>query len=172
MLVIGLPSSTLSANGVARCVRSSVSVKHVLIAEDDPDISLLLTEALGERLYIATHVVANGALVPDVLGSCRPDLLILDVALPGLSGLDVFDLIRNDARSQGVPILFLTGSPEKAETAFSQTGEQRVMAKPFDVDELIAIVDEMVDGERLEPRRAVGPLGGVTPEVAPAEVRS
>ena len=142
-------------------------MKHVLIAEDDPDISLLLTEAIGERLYIATHVVANGALVPDVLGSCRPDLLILDVALPGLSGLDVFDLVRSDPRYQGVPILFLTGNPEKAETAFSQTGEHRVMAKPFDVDELIATVDQMVDGESVEPRKAASPLGGVTPAVAP-----
>ena len=143
-------------------------MKHVLIAEDDPDISLLLTEVIGERLYIATQVVANGALVPDVLGSCRPDLLILDVALPGLSGLDVFDLIRNDARHQGVPILFLTGSPEKAETAFSQTGEHRVMAKPFDIDELIATVDQMVDRESVEPRRVASPLGGLTPAVAQA----
>ncbi|MDQ2950986.1 MAG: response regulator [Chloroflexota bacterium] len=143
-------------------------MKHVLIAEDDPDIALLLTEAIGERLYIATHVVANGALVPDVLGSCRPDLLILDVELPGLSGLDVFDLIRNDPRYQGVPILFLTGSPEKAATAFSLTGEHRVMAKPFDVDELIAAVDDMVDGDRGETRAEGLPIGGLTPAVVPA----
>jgi two-component system sensor histidine kinase ChiS len=142
-------------------------VKHVLIAEDDPDIALLLTEAIGEKLYIATHVVANGALVTDVLATCRPDLLILDVALPGLSGLDVFDLIRNDTRYQGVPILFLTGNPEKAETAFSQTGEHRVMSKPFDVDDLLAVVDEMVDGRMQKARSESGPLE-LTPTVAPA----
>ena len=112
-------------------------MKHVLIAEDDADIALLLTEAVGERLYIATDVVANGALVSDTLGACRPDLLILDVALPGLSGLDVFDLVRNEMRYHGVPILFLTGSPEKAETAFSLVGEHRVMSKPFEIDDLL-----------------------------------
>ena len=142
-------------------------MKHVLIAEDDPDIALLLTEAIGERLYIATHVVANGALVTDVLGSCHPDLLILDVSLPGLSGLDVFDLVRNDTRYQGVPILFLTGNPEKAQTAFSVTGEHRVMAKPFDVDELLTMVDDMVDGPMREPRSDSAPLG-ITPAIAPA----
>ena len=66
----------------------------VLIAEDDPAIATLLTDTLGERL--ATHVVANGALVLDALAASRPDLLVLDLSLPGLSGLDVFDLVRND----------------------------------------------------------------------------
>ena len=141
-------------------------MKHVLIAEDDPDIAELLTDAIGERLCLATLVVANGALVPDAIGACRPDLLILDVSLPSLSGLDVFDLVRSDTRYRGVPILFLTGSPEKAATAFSQAGEHRVMAKPFDVEILIATVDEMVDGS---PAAALIPSGtAAAPAIAPA----
>jgi CheY-like chemotaxis protein len=124
-------------------------VKHVLIAEDDPDIAEVLAEAIGERTCLATHVVANGALVPDALAASRPDLLILDVELPGLSGLDVFDLVRNDPHYRGVPVLFLTASPEKAESAVSPMGEQRVMAKPFDLNQLISIVDEMVDGGKV-----------------------
>jgi len=136
-------------------------VKYVLIAEDDADLAEVLAEAIGERICLATHVVANGALVPDAIAASRPDLLILDVSLPGLSGLDVFDLVRNDPHYLGVPVLFLTGSPEKAaESALSATGEQRVMAKPFDLDELINVVDSMVDGSKsatviapaLEPR--------------------
>src|SRR5438270_10221515 len=80
-------------------------VTSVLIAEDDPAIAALLCEALADRL--AAFVVANGALVLDALGTNRPDLLILDLALPGLSGLDVFDLVRNDPAWQGMPVLFL-----------------------------------------------------------------
>lgn len=124
-------------------------MKYVLIAEDDPDIAEVLSEAIGERTCLATHVVANGALVPDAIAASRPDLLILDVSLPGLSGLDVFDLVRNDPHFRGVPVLFLTGSPEKAASAFSPTGEHRVMAKPFDLDALIAVVDQMVDGQKV-----------------------
>ena len=116
---------------------------YVLIAEDDPDIARLLCEGIGDRLSIATHVVANGALVPDALAERRPDLLVLDVALPGLSGLDVFDLVRNDPAYAGTPVLFLTASPDRAREAFSPTGEHRVMGKPFDVDELVRAVDEM-----------------------------
>lgn len=124
-------------------------MKYVLIAEDDPDLAEVLAAAIGERTCLATHVVANGALVPDAIAASRPALLILDVSLPGLSGIDVFDLVRNDPHYVGVPVLFLTSTPERAaQSALSATGEQRVMAKPFDLDELIRVVDHMVDGSQ------------------------
>ena len=125
-------------------------MKYVLIAEDDPDIASLIADGITDHLYVATHVVANGALVPDGIAARRPDLLILDVSLPGLSGLDVFDLVRSDPRYEGIPVLFLTASPERAQGAFATTGEHRVMAKPFDVDELVAVVDGMLDGRVVE----------------------
>jgi DNA-binding response OmpR family regulator len=112
-------------------------VKRVLVAEDEPDVADALRQALTERLDVATDVVANGALVMDAVTACRPDLLILDVALPGLNGLDVFDLLRSDPRLVGVPVLFLTGLPERAETASAATGVHEVLAKPFDVNDLI-----------------------------------
>ena len=112
-------------------------MKRVLVAEDEPDVADALRQALTERLDVATDVIANGALVMDAVTACRPDLLILDVALPGLNGLDVFDLLRSDPRLVGVPVLFLTGLPERAETASAATGVHEVLAKPFDVNDLI-----------------------------------
>lgn len=113
-------------------------MKRVLIAEDDPDVADVLREALTERLEVETDAVANGALVMESVTARRPDLLILDVALPGLNGLDVFDLLRSDLHWQGVPVLFLTALPEQAATANAATGVHEVLAKPFDVDDLIA----------------------------------
>jgi CheY-like chemotaxis protein len=123
-------------------------VRYVLIAEDDPAIAELLRLALSDRLDVATEAVANGALVIDALIARRPDLIILDVEMPGLSGLDVFDLVRNDGSWQGVPILFLTGLPEKALTASAPTGVHEILAKPFDVDDLVACADRLMAGKK------------------------
>jgi len=121
-------------------------VKHVLIAEDDPDLAEVLRQALTERLDVETDAVANGALVMDSVAARRPDLLILDVALPGLSGLDVFDLLRSDVHWQGVPVLFLTALPEQAATATAATGVHEVPPKPFDIDDLIARAGRLMGG--------------------------
>ena len=120
-------------------------MKRVLVAEDDPDIGDALRQALTDRLDVELDVVANGALVMDFVAARRPDLLILDVALPGLNGLDVFDLVRGDPRLQGLPVLFLTGLPERAETANAATGVHEVLAKPFDVNDLIARAERLME---------------------------
>ena len=119
-------------------------MRYVLFAEDDPAIAELLRLALSDRLDVATEVVSNGALVMDALVARRPDLLILDIEMPGLSGLDVFDLVRNDQLWQSVPILFLTALPEKASTANAPTGVHEIIAKPFDVDDLVARAERLM----------------------------
>jgi DNA-binding response OmpR family regulator len=121
-------------------------VRRILVAEDEPDIADLLRQALTERLDVELEIVANGALVMDSVAARRPDLLILDVELPGLNGLDVFDLLRSDPRLQGVPVLFLTGLPERAETAIAATGVHEILSKPFDVGDLVAHVERLMGG--------------------------
>ena len=121
-------------------------MKRVLVAEDEPDIADALRQSLTERLDVELDIVANGALVMDSVAARRPDLLILDVALPGLNGLDVFDLLRSDQRLQGLPVLFLTGLPERAATASAATGVHEVLAKPFDIDDLVARARRLMAG--------------------------
>jgi DNA-binding response OmpR family regulator len=119
-------------------------VKRVLIAEDDPATAAAMKLTLEERLGVTIEVVTNGALVLDQLTATRPDLLILDVSLPGLNGVDVFDLIRGNARCGDVPVLFVTAAPDRAREAFAHCGISAVMAKPFDVDELAARVTDLL----------------------------
>ena len=117
---------------------------RVVIAEDDPDTAAAIRLTLEERLSVTTAVVTNGALVLDELTATRPDLLILDVSLPGLNGVDVFDLIRGNARCGEVPVLFVTAAPDRAREAFAHCGISEVLAKPFDVDELAARVSGLL----------------------------
>jgi DNA-binding response OmpR family regulator len=120
-------------------------LKRVVIAEDDPDVAELLRVTLTEGLDVEIDIVANGALVMDSITARRPDLVILDVELPGLNGLDVFDLLRSDSHWQGVPVLFLTAVPELAATANAPTGVHEILAKPFDIDDLIARAARLLD---------------------------
>ena len=124
-------------------------MRRVLVAEDEPDIAGALRQALTDRLDVDVEAVANGALVMDSVAAHPPDLLILDVALPGLNGLDVFDLLRSDPHWQTVPVLFLTGMPERAETANAATGVHEVLAKPFDVDDLIMRADRLMTTKKV-----------------------
>jgi len=119
-------------------------VTHVLIAEDEPATSSVIAEGLADRLSVSTQVVANGALVVDALRDHSPELMILDIALPGLCGLDVFDLTRNDPRCAQIPVLFLTAAPERAMSVLARAGVHRTLAKPFDLDELVGIVRELL----------------------------
>jgi len=119
-------------------------VKRVLVAEDDADTAAAIKLTLEERLQITVDHVTNGALVLDQITATHPDLLILDVSMPGLNGIDVFDLLRGSAPSVDVPVLFLTATPDRAEQAFAQFGISDVMAKPFDGDALARRVDVLL----------------------------
>jgi DNA-binding response OmpR family regulator len=118
-------------------------VKHVLVAEDDPDTAAVIKATLEEHLPITVDHVTNGALVLDQIHATHPDLVILDVSMPGLNGIDVFDLLRGSG-ALDVPVLFVTAMPDLAEQAFAHVGTHRVMAKPFDADALVARVEELL----------------------------
>ncbi|TMC71673.1 MAG: response regulator [Chloroflexi bacterium] len=119
-------------------------VKHVLVADDDSDMAQLIKAMLEERLSVIVDHVANGALVLDQITATHPDLVILDVSMPGLNGIDVFDLLRGSAALIDVPVLFLTAVPDRAEHAFAHLGITDVMAKPFDADALVRRVDDLL----------------------------
>ena len=118
-------------------------MKRVLVAEDDPDTAAVIKATLEERLPVAVDHVTNGALVLDQIYATHPDLVILDVSMPGLSGIDVFDLLRGSS-SLDVPVLFLTAMPDRALQVFAHFGTHDVMAKPFDADALAARVDDLL----------------------------
>ena len=119
-------------------------MKRVLVADDDSDMAALIKAMLEERLPVTVDHITNGALVLDQITATRPDLLILDVSMPGLNGIDVFDLLRGSAPSVDVPVLFLTAVPERAEQAFARFGISDVMAKPFEGDALVRRVEDLL----------------------------
>lgn len=110
----------------------------VVIAEDDEAIAALIVAALSADGSMAPTVVSNGALVIDAVMATGARLLILDVQLPGATGIDIYDIVRDHPAFCGIPVLFVTANPELALDTLPGVAPRDVLAKPFDLDELIA----------------------------------
>jgi two-component system alkaline phosphatase synthesis response regulator PhoP len=112
----------------------------VLIVEDDGDIAALIAHFLDKAGY-ASDIVGDGGRALAHTLSAPPDLVILDVMLPGLSGLDVCKALRADNRTAALPIIMLTARGEESERiAGLDVGADDYIVKPFSPGELMARV--------------------------------
>ena len=111
---------------------------RVVVAEDDLDIAVVIVEALAADGSLEPIVVSNGALVIDAVMNSGARLLILDVRMPGATGIDVYDILCDHPAFRHIPVLFVTADPELAHRALPALGPRDVIAKPFDLDDLVA----------------------------------
>lgn len=111
----------------------------VLIVEDDECIAALIADALREETSARPFILHNGSDAIRFLAEQPIDLLILDYQLPGANGLEVYDTMRQNARTRHMPVLFITANDKRAE--FQRRG-LTYMRKPFNLFELLAIVEE------------------------------
>ncbi len=131
-------------------------VRLVLIVEDDKPTSDLLEAAINdERGYEAMTVgTADAAL--DALGRIDPDLLLVDIRLPGMSGLELYDRVRADARFRSLPVVFETGGGREHAQELRDRGVATYIRKPFDIEELVRFVKRLVPPRTGQPRRRAG----------------
>jgi CheY-like chemotaxis protein len=129
--------------------------KRVMAVDDDADSLAVVSEVLGRA---GAEVIGVGAPVyalPTIV-FLMPDILIVDVALPGEDGVSLVRRLRALPADQGgrIPALTLTAVPptESAREEWRQAGFQRHVGKPFDPEELIAVVAELT-GQAVERRR-------------------
>ena len=112
----------------------------ILVVEDDPDIADLVRHYLT-RAGHDVDVVATGTEALPRVRAGRPDLLILDLMLPGAHGLDVCRVLRGDAETRDLPIIMLTARAEEADRIVGlEVGADDYVTKPFSPKELVARV--------------------------------
>jgi len=113
--------------------------KRILIADDDPAISRLLERILGYEFDVAT--TSDGRAALQLAEQIHPDLMILDVMMPGLDGFAVAAQVRNIPDLRTVPIIFLTARDNASDTIKGlQAGARHYITKPFKIDDVTAKV--------------------------------
>ncbi len=112
----------------------------ILIVEDEPDIANLVKFHL-EKAGLPARVVADGKQALDLIVRDRPELIILDLMLPGLDGLEVCRRLRGSSATQGIPIIMLTAKAEEVDRILGlEMGADDYVPKPFSPRELVARV--------------------------------
>ena len=113
------------------------TVNHVLVVDDEPAIVEIVRDYLTDGGYrVSTARSGDEALAQ--IRSIRPDLIVLDLGLPGLDGLDVTRTVR---RSSGVPIIILTARSDETDRVVGlELGADDYLVKPFSPRELLARV--------------------------------
>ena len=115
----------------------------VLVVEDDKPIGDMLVDAINDEAgYTAIRVgTASDALA--ALGTLPADLIVLDIRLPGMSGVELYDRLRNDARYRDVPVIFETGTMREHAQELRERGVAMYVQKPFDLNDLVSYVKRL-----------------------------
>ncbi len=113
---------------------------RILIVEDDPDIAQLVARYL-EKAGFTTEIASSGRDALQAVGVRPPDLLVLDLMLPQIDGLEVCRMLRAGAATSALPIIMLTARAEESERIVGlELGADDYLAKPFSPGELVARV--------------------------------
>jgi CheY-like chemotaxis protein len=114
----------------------------ILVCDDDPPLRELVRAVLGPSYRFVE--AADGT---EALASVRelvPDLIVLDVMLPGMSGIDVLRTLRADEATSHIPVVVITAWSHAEADAWT-AGADRFVSKPFDPDELDRAVRELLE---------------------------
>jgi two-component system alkaline phosphatase synthesis response regulator PhoP len=113
---------------------------HILVAEDDADIGDLIVRYLHKAGW-TVRLTASGTDALAAAGREQVDVAILDVMLPGMTGLEVCRALRGDPRTAAIPIIMVTARAEETDRILGlDTGADDYITKPFSPNELVARV--------------------------------
>jgi len=123
---------------------------HVLVVEDDETIAMGLVNALQHERFDVVHV-DNGEAALDAVRERTPDLMLCDIMLPGIDGLQVMRTVKQDF--PGVPVIMLTAKSDEIDRVMGlEMGADDYVTKPFSVREVIARVKARLRERSSEPR--------------------
>ena len=108
-------------------------LEKILLVEDEPDIREVAALALEEVGGLGLETCSSGQEAMEIVSTYNPDLLLIDVMMPGMDGPTVFQQIKKIPGMESIPAIFMTAKVQPQEIAhYKDMGALDVIAKPFD----------------------------------------
>ncbi len=110
---------------------------NLLLVDDNPVNVELLGELLSQQGYVVSSSLSGfGAM--EMARTVRPDLIILDIAMPAIDGFEVFAMLRSDSETQDIPVIFVTSLNDGDDMARAMSmGAADYITKPFRADDVL-----------------------------------
>lgn len=130
---------------------------RILIAEDESDIRDLIVFTLQFEGH-EVHPYSNGADAAENAAKVMPDVIIMDVRMPRMTGYEACEAIRADEKTKHIPVMFLSAKGQETEIEQGiRAGANDYMLKPFDMPQLIEKVDKLLKAHKSAPAKEVKP---------------
>ena len=135
--------------------------KRILIVDDDPRILVLIKEALEEEVFIVCTASSSYEAI-EKAQQMLPDLILLDIVLPGSSGWETCRILKNDINTKDIPIIFISGTAINSNDKIKglDIGAFDYITKPFHSGELIARVKAVLRREEMKKQPALDTKNG------------
>jgi CheY-like chemotaxis protein len=121
---------------------------RVLVVDDEPDVLLLCRLNLQQRGHEVLEA-SEGSRALELARERHPDVIVLDLMLPGMTGYEVLETLKEDVQTSDIPVLVLTAKSLRADRERSHgLGASNFLTKPFLPNELCEMVESLVSKER------------------------
>ena len=118
-------------------------IKKLLIIDDDDDCNALVKFVLEADTDWQISIASNGIEGLEKARSQQPDAILLDLAIPKQSGIDIYRQLKSESATSNIPVIFITAMGEMKEAIASEVREDvNVITKPFDITKLAKQITE------------------------------
>ncbi len=141
---------------------SQASAAHILIVEDEPDIAQLLALNLQSAGY-QTTIASEGRAALSVVNESKPDLVLLDVMLPGMDGVQIASRLRTEPSTAMIPIIMLTArTTERDQLRGLDSGADDYIVKPFSMNIVLARVAALLRRRDRDDHQTLRSIGHIS----------
>lgn len=126
-------------------------MSKILIADDEPSLRLLVRATLSANKSFDLIEASDGNEALTKAQSEMPDLILLDVMMPGLSGFEVCERLKNDPKTKKIVIIMLTAKGQQSDRDWAiSVGTDYFLTKPFSPIELFGLIEKLFSKTKIE----------------------